>query len=428
MSKRTTISAALPQMKPGQLRTFHAALARWYQTHGRHDLPWRTTDDPYHIWLSEVMLQQTQVATVRDRFYAPFLAKFPSVEALAAAPEAAVMKAWEGLGYYSRARNLHKAAKQIVSSEWWVVSCKESLPLTTHHSLLTSLPGIGRNTASAILAFAYHQPVAILEANVKRVVARIFALETPTDEQLWAGAAILMGIESHLSEPNARSIRAQKLERTTKYVSSEHGRDTAVGQRNGLMPPFDYNQAMMDLGSMICTPKTPSCDACPAASLCAGKSSPLRYPARKQKKVAPTRRVVITVREDVRGCLFLEPRNAKLLGGLWGFPQMLQEGEASRPSEPSAREAARHGEVSKPSRAQLKKLGTVTHIYSHFKLIGEVVHEKQTGISNSPDWHTREEIAALPLSTLDHKVLALVEKHHTAQNKPRKKAPACNKN
>lgn len=331
------------------------------------------------------MLQQTQVATVRDRFYAPFLAKFPSVAALAAAPEAAVMKAWEGLGYYSRARNLRAAAQQIVSSGMWQVTGDS--PTTCHPSLATllSLPGIGRNTASAILAFAYHQPIAILEANVKRVVARVFALETPTDEQLWAGAEMLLNQAA----------------------------------------PFDYNQAMMDLGSMICTPKNPNCDACPTASLCAGKTAPLRYPTRKIKKAIPTRHVTISVREDARGRLFLEPRDAKLLGGLWGFPQVtsLQSPVSSKKAKADSLSLR-----TEDWRLTTTSLGTVTHIYSHFKLIGEVVYEKQTTVSNSPDWHTREEIAALPLSTLDHKVLALVEKRHSPQNKPRKKGAARSKN
>jgi A/G-specific adenine glycosylase len=243
MATRTTISAALPQMKPRQLRTFHAALARWYQTHGRHDLPWRTTDDPYHIWLSEVMLQQTQVATVRDRFYAPFLAKFPSVAALAAAPEAAVMKAWEGLGYYSRARNLHKAAKQVSGARCQVPALLTKTWNARPETLL-SLPGIGRNTASAILAFAYHQPVAILEANVKRIIARVFALTQPNDAELWAGAEALLNRDE----------------------------------------PFNYNQAMMDIGALICTPKNPNCNACPASSICKGKIAPEKYPTPKTKK------------------------------------------------------------------------------------------------------------------------------------------------
>ena len=137
MAQRTTSKAAAPQIKPADIRKFHAALHAWYETHGRHDLPWRMTDDAYRIWLSEVMLQQTQVATVLARFYKPFLTKFPTIQSLADAPREAVMKAWEGLGYYRRAGNLHEAAKQIVRGGWWVVGRENAPPLTTHYSLLT---------------------------------------------------------------------------------------------------------------------------------------------------------------------------------------------------------------------------------------------------------------------------------------------------
>lgn len=292
------------------------------------------------------MLQQTQVATVLARVYHPFLEKFPTVKQLADAPRESVMKAWEGLGYYRRARNLHEAAKLA----------RNGMPRDVVG--LLALPGIGQNTAHAIAAFAYHQPVAILEANVKRVVARIFALETPNDKELW------------------------------KYAEQLLNRDA----------PFDYNQAMMDIGSMICTPKKAACSMCPANAICAGKINPERYPTKKTKKETPTREVIIHVREDASGRLFLEARDAALLGGLYGFPQT-------------------------PLQKPIHSIGAVTHVYSHFKLIGHVVHEKTTAKPNSPDWYTAEEIAALPLSKLDHKVLQLVENCHTEQKKRPKAVP-----
>ncbi|MBY0354265.1 MAG: hypothetical protein K2Q12_00885, partial [Rickettsiales bacterium] len=144
-------------MKPLHHQTIHD----WYAAHGRHSLPWRLTRDPYAIYVSEIMLQQTQVATVLTRFYHPFLARFPTLQSLADASQEEVLKAWEGLGYYSRARNLHQAAK----------ICAPTLPTTVEG--LLELPGIGRNTAHAIAAFAYHQPVAVMEANVKRVLHRL---------------------------------------------------------------------------------------------------------------------------------------------------------------------------------------------------------------------------------------------------------------
>lgn len=333
----------------------------WYKAHGRRSLPWRNTADPYPIWISEVMLQQTQVSTVLARFYHPFLEKFPTIEALAAAPEQAVLKAWEGLGYYTRARNLHTAAKAMADAAKAQRRNRATLPDSAE--ALIALPGIGRNTAHAILSFGHHQPVAILEANLKRVVARIFALATPSDAELWHGAETLLN--------------------TTEA--------------------FDYNQAMMDLGATVCTPRAPKCGECPARILCQGQTAPEKFPTKKQKKAVPTRHVTITVLEDAKGRLHLTPRSDKLLGGLWGFPQ----------SDEATDDA----------------IGTVTHTYSHFKLVGTVRHIRTDKQPDRQRLFRREEIAELPLSKVDHKVLALLDKHtqkhHTEQKKPLKhRAPA----
>jgi A/G-specific adenine glycosylase len=317
-------------------QAFHRALSAWYRTQGRHDLPWRQTNDAYPIWISEVMLQQTQVATVLARFYHPFLERFPTIEALASASEEQVLKHWQGLGYYSRARNLHKAAQLTAPA----------LPDTAEG--LLALPGIGKNTAHAILAFGFRRPVAISEANVKRVIARIFALETPTDAELWDKAHAL------LNEDDA----------------------------------FDYNQAMMDLGAMVCTPKNPDCSSCPAAVICAGQKDPLRYPQKKAKKVVPIRRHIMLIRRDRDGRLFLQPRETRFLGGLYGFPQ---EEAASFIPEKNDR-----------------KLGSVTHIYSHFRLEADVWLREEDQRANSPDWHDRDTIAALPLSGADIRALTVV--------------------
>lgn len=382
MAKTTSTTAPLPQIELRHLRTFHARLMAWYRTHGRHDLPWRQTDDAYKIWLSEVMLQQTQVATVLARFYGPFLATFPTLKSLAEAPREKVMKAWEGLGYYRRAGFLHEAAKTIAAAPRSSSPCGRRLggggePCAPSDAPppqpspargkgvsggmprsiegLCALPGIGRNTAHAIAAFAYRQPVAILEANVKRVVARIFALKQPTDAQLWAGAEMLL---------NAKE-------------------------------PFDYNQSMMDLGSMVCTPRAPRCSICPATSICAGKHAPEQYPAPKAKKKTPTREMSILVLEDAAGRYHLEARGEALLGGLYGFPQVPRTTDLRHPMREMH---VQHWGV----------VGNVVHVYSHFRLEGAVVHGKLRKRMNSPGWYTREEIAALPLSGVDHKVLALL--------------------
>lgn len=317
-------------------------LKDWYDTHGRKDLPWRATRDPYAIYISEIMLQQTQVKTVLERFYHPFLKRFPTLQSLADAPLEDVLKAWEGLGYYSRARNLHRAAQQAAPC----------LPASVDG--LMNLPGIGRNTAHAVASFGHHQPVAVMEANVKRVLHRLHAKETMSPDELWQAADHLLDKED----------------------------------------PFTHNQAMMDIGAMVCTPKAPRCVECPLNRVCKGKHEPLRYPTPKKKATVPVRKKIMLVACDASGKLFLEPRSAKLLGGLYGFPQLETSGVLSWNGQ-------------KIKRAALQPLGRVVHAYSHFRLEGEVCQLQMDERKNAREWHTLEEIQALPLSKVDHKILAV---------------------
>ncbi len=324
------------------------ALAHWYATHGRHDLPWRQTRDAYAIYISEIMLQQTQVVTVRDRFYGPFLAQFPTLSHLAAAPLETVLKAWEGLGYYSRARNLHRAA-QLAAPR---------LPETVEG--LMALPGIGQNTAHAVAAFAHGVRVPVMEANVRRILHRFHAWEQATPQQLWDAATAL------LSE----------------------------------VDPFVHNQAMMDIGATLCTPRAPRCDACPLAEGCAGKTQPERYPLPKMRKAVPVRKSIIRVMQDGAGRLHLETRNSRMLGGMYGFPC----------EEVVSRQLPVAGTRKHADNWQLETdnyLGSLTHTYSHFRLEAEVFLCALTDASLPV--YTREEIAALPLSGVDHKVLALLD-------------------
>lgn len=328
------------------LSAFHSALHRWYAVHGRRDLPWRNTDDAYAIYISEVMLQQTQVQTVLARFYHPFLHRFPTLQALADAPREAVMKQWEGLGYYSRAANLHKAA-QLTAPE-----------LPRDVGALVALPGIGRNTAHAVAAFAYHQPVPVMEANVKRVLCRVFALETPSPEALWEHAFHLLDSDQ----------------------------------------PFDYNQAMMDIGAMVCTRCAPSCDDCPLSSICAGKTEPQRYPAAKAKKVTPIRKFRIIVWSDAASArIYLTPRDTAFLGGLYGFAEYPAEAET----------------VSFMNRAyDLQEagllLGEVSQTYSHFRAEAEVWRVEVDSEGENEGWHSISQIHTLALSGIDHKIVKLV--------------------
>jgi A/G-specific adenine glycosylase len=309
----------------------HISLHQWYTRNGRHDLPWRATDDPYHIWISEIMLQQTQVKTVLERFYFPFLKAFPTLNELAAADVDDVLKQWEGLGYYTRARNLHKAA-QLAAPK---------LPATAHE--LQQLPGIGKSTAHAIAAFAYHSPVPILDANVKRILYRFFALSQATEKLLWEHAYELFDTER----------------------------------------PFDYNQAMMDIGSLICTARKPQCDICPFTAQCQGKHDPAAYPKKKVKKAIPVRFRQIVVFAH-QGRFALQQRTGKFLGGLWGFDEF--ESGASIPS----------GNI----------LGRVQQTYSHFRLDAEVtlVHR----YVDDHTWFTLEDMKSLALSKADHKIVILL--------------------
>jgi len=209
----------------------HKRLLAWYKTYGRHELPWRNTNDMYHIYLSEIMLQQTQVNRVRDEYYPQFLAKFSSLKALANASQDEVLSAWSGLGYYSRARNLHKTAQKI----------HPTLPNTQEQ--LIKLPGIGRYTASAICSFGHNQNIPVVDTNIARVIKRYFALLNPKDATIWHNA--------------------------TAFVNTSD--------------PRHHNLALMDLGSLICIPKNPKCNECPLQKECLGKGEPELYTKTKKK-------------------------------------------------------------------------------------------------------------------------------------------------
>jgi len=302
-------------------------LLDWYAKNGRHDLPWRQTNDAYTIYLSEIMLQQTQVKTVLERFYFPFLERFPTLQSVADAPLDDVLKMWEGLGYYTRARNLHHTA----------LTCKGILPQNPEE--LGGLKGIGKSTAHAICSFAYHQALPILDANVKRVLCRYFALSTKDEKVLW--------------------------EKAWKLLAVKH--------------PYEHNQAMMDIGAMICTPKNPNCLACPLAFTCKGKDAPENYPkAVKKAKVPTKKRFALVVFQE--GKLGLIQRKERLLHGLWGFVQIDE----------------------KPNTAH--SLGSVSHTYSHFKLELEMIHDDALHV-NVDGYFTEEEIENLALSTVDKKII-----------------------
>lgn len=267
--------------EPAPVSDFADRILGWFERHGRHDLPWQGTGDPYTVWISEIMLQQTQVTTVIP-YYRRFMARFPDVASLAAAPLDEVLHLWSGLGYYARARNLHQAARQVVSEYGG------RFPQNLEEVM--ALPGIGRSTAGAILSLALGQRHAILDGNVKRVLARHAAIEG------WPGQVRV----------------ARRL-----WALAE-----------ALTPPrrvADYNQAMMDLGAGCCTRTRPNCEACPVQADCKAFASGRQeaFPGRRPRGNLPVRRVQMLVVRDDRARILLERRPLQgIWGGLWGLPEL----------------------------------------------------------------------------------------------------------
>ena len=295
---------------------FTESLIAWQKTAGRHDLPWQKTRDPYRIWLSEIMLQQTQVSTVIP-YFQRFLARFPTVQTLAEAPLDVVIEHWAGLGYYARARNLHRCACEIVAvhAGKWPNSVSQ----------LTTLPGIGRSTAAAIAAFAFGRRATILDGNVKRVLCRQFAVEgfpgqAVVDRELWALA------ERLLPESDIEA----------------------------------YTQGLMDLGATLCTRRQPRCDACPVAAGCKARRTERQaeLPTPRPRTRLPERRATFVFISD-GARLWLERRPPS---GLWGGLLVPPEGEA-------ASVLARLGLID----ASMRDLQPLRHSFTHFRLTLEPV-------------------------------------------------------
>ncbi|HEV7373003.1 A/G-specific adenine glycosylase [Arenibaculum sp.] len=298
----------------------------WYDRH-RRVLPWRAgpgdRPDPYRVWLSEIMLQQTTVATVGP-YFTSFVGRWPTVEALAAAELDDVLRAWAGLGYYARARNLHRCAR--------VVAADHGGRFPDHEEGLRQLPGIGDYTAAAVAAIAFDRPAAVLDGNIERVIARMFAVEEP-----------LPGVK-----PKLRAL---------------------AGTLTPSRRPGDYAQALMDLGSSVCTPRRPRCILCPWADACAARRAGIaeELPRRRAKAAKPTRRGVAFWLLDAGGSVLLRRRAEEgLLGGMMEVPSTAwAEGPA-----PTLAAAASQA----PARADWRPLpGVVRHTFTHFHLELSVV-------------------------------------------------------
>jgi len=315
---------------PSQDASFADALIGWQKQHGRHQLPWQGTRDAYRIWLSEIMLQQTQVATVIP-YYARFLDSFPDVAALAAAPTETVMAHWSGLGYYTRARNLHRCAQQVVSNH---AGRFPSDPET-----LASLPGIGKSTAAAIAAFAYGARAAILDGNVKRVFCRVFGVEG------FPGQA---AVEKHLWQHAEAMLPEREIEA--------------------------YTQGLMDLGATLCTRTRPACDRCPMQSRCiahaSGRTSEL--PARKPKKAIPEKSTVMLVVVH-EGEILMEQRPPEgIWGGLLSLPELNRlssENSDVDLDEQLALALSSFGDID-----EIMMLSSFVHGFTHYRLSVMPVH------------------------------------------------------
>jgi A/G-specific adenine glycosylase len=331
---------------------FAACIVDWQRTHGRHTLPWQNTRDPYRVWLSEIMLQQTQVAAVLG-YYARFLERFPDVQALAAAPVGDVLAAWSGLGYYSRARNLHRCAQAVVE--------RHGGAFPPSAAALQELPGIGRSTAAAIAAFCFGERAAILDGNVKRVLTRVLGFagdlaEAKQERALWDAATSL--------------LPEREIER--------------------------YTQGLMDLGATVCAPRAPQCLICPAQPLCAAarEGAPERYPVKTRKLRRSTRTSVWLLLEHRARIFLVEREHRGVWAGLWSLPEFAPDeavpATAGWPGEGTARPSFVH---------VLTHLEWTLHPL-HWRLPARLPDKKLATVTApwpAGRWFTRDEALALGL-------------------------------
>ncbi len=312
-------------MKKIDIAGFQKALVGWYQDNQRA-LPWRKTDDPYSIWVSEVMLQQTQVNTVLP-YYRAFLKKFPTVRHLARAQLQEVLKLWEGMGYYARARNLHRAAAIVMRELNGVIP--------SNWDMFRRLPGVGDYIAAAVLSIAFDQPYAVVDGNVKRVLARLQRIDAPVNS----------------------TVSAKAFKTTAENLKDKRR-------------PGAYNQAMMELGALICKPKAPLCEKCPVQSFCQAyrTNTVAAYPRKTARRQTPHYRIAVGVVIKGDRILITQRKPDGLLGGLWEFPGgKIKKGEEA--------EAACVREIKEEVNLQIKvieHLARVKHAYTHFKISMDV--------------------------------------------------------
>jgi A/G-specific adenine glycosylase len=346
---------------------FHTRLLDWFDRHGRHDLPWQHPRTPYRVWISEIMLQQTQVATVID-YFNRFMQCFPSLDALAAAPLDEVLALWSGLGYYARARNLHAAAQ---------IMAQQGVPQSRDG--WQALSGVGPSTAAAIMAQAFDVPETILDGNVKRVMARHAGIDRPIEQ-----ASTLQALYD---------------------VAKVHTPQTRVA---------DYTQAIMDLGATLCTRHSPGCSACPVSADCVAFASNRveSLPVRRRRQPVSTRRSVFMAIEDEAERLMLIRRPPTgIWGGLWCLPEYIPADDCvSQERAPSSAVSAKQAENNSGQQSMLlihrlkqrgptSPLTTFEHRFTHYLLDARIDHilvSRTSSVEDNPDvlWLPLIELAA----------------------------------
>jgi len=323
---------SVPALPPDQTAALQKALLAWYQIHHRK-LPWRQSRDPYRIWVSEIMLQQTQVNTV-IAYFKRFVATFPDIFRLAAADFQAVLKCWEGMGYYARARNLHKAARQLVE--------EANGRIPDRWEAFRKLPGVGDYIAAAVLSIAFDKPYPAVDGNVKRVLARLFEIDAPVNRSA--------------SHRRFREAAAQLLEKTD---------------------PGTFNQAVIEVGALICKPGSPDCGACPIAHWCRAwrDHRVSEYPVRIKRSPVPQYHTAIGVVVKNQRVLIVRRPVEAMLGGLWEFPGgvRLSDESAAAACIRNIREM-----VGLDIRIDYR-LTTIRHAYTHFKIVADVYVCRYTG-------------------------------------------------
>lgn len=353
---------------------FRTQLLRWYEE-AKRELPWRKSNDPYAIWVSEVMLQQTQTKKVLE-YYERFLKKFPSVRALAKAEMDEVLKAWEGLGYYARARNLHRAAKDIVASH--------NSKIPNDYNILRRVQGIGPYTAAAVASIAFSQQQAVVDGNVIRVISRLF-----------------------LFEKNPREKQGQAT--IAEYAQQLLDREA----------PGDFNQAMMELGATLCTPRKPKCMLCPVSEFCLAfqkLDDPARLPVKPPPKVVPHYNIAAGLIWDEEYVFIDRRKENGLLGGMWEFPGgKIKSGET--PQETIKRE------IRKEINLDIE-VGDffieVRHAYTHFKITLHVYHclykngEPKLTVATDWRWVKPEELKYYAFSASNKKIIQKLEAEFAA--------------